>query len=609
MTIEQQGADSPHDPAQLRQRRQRLAASVLSRRTLSASLVLSMAVDFLFLESSSLQTPITALQSALLLLAALVAARPPPRSFERRLQQPRHTALYLAGAATIALTALAQKWWIALREQESVSYDGSYRVMGAALTLAGVLALIGRERRLARYFAAFAEQPARQTALSFVGLSVFGGFLLSLPICVRSPSQVSFLDALFMATSAVCVTGLSVFDIASQYTIWGQGVLLALVQMGGLGIMVLSASLIVLTGRKLKARSSAVLTEMLDTESVASLHGSIKRIVLFTLTLEALGAALLYTALARHPDVALDFTHVQPMAGAGSLAWASIFHAVSAFCNAGFTLTRTNLIPFASSHYLCSIIMALTVLGSLGFPVLSELTQRLVARLRRERPPRLSLHTRVVLTLSGALIVLVALLASWLEWSQGLAALPRYERPFGALFHSVILRSSGFNTVDIGSFSSAGLMLCMMFMFVGGSPGGTGGGIKITTFAVLFATLRAELRGHDEPSLFDRRLPAGTVRRAISVAFVAVVVLTLSVFLLLLCENADALRLAFEAVSAFGTVGLSTNLTPTLGSRGKLIIIATMLIGRVGPLTVALAASERGKRAHHLRPQERVLIG
>jgi trk system potassium uptake protein TrkH len=343
--------------------------------------------------------------------------------------------------------------------------------------------------------------------------------------------------------------------------------------------------------------------------STASLRGTIRRILGFTLGIEAVGTLLLYAAFSRHPQVALDAMSEHSMAGAGNLWWAALFHAVSAFCNAGFSLMHGGLEPFVASYSVCSVIMALIVLGGLGFPVMSELLSYMVTRVRRQRPQRISLHTRVVLLMSAALTVVVAAVLLAIEWRASLQGLPWHERAFAALFQSVTLRTAGFNTVDFRLFSDAGLMIAMMFMFVGASPGGTGGGVKVTTFAVLFATLRAELRNEPEPHLLDRRVPPGTVRRAISVAFVAVVVVTFSVLGLLLSEHEDAMRLAFEAVSAFGTVGLSVGLTPSLSSAGKLIIIVTMLIGRVGPLTVALATAERAHRAHHLRPHERVLIG
>jgi trk system potassium uptake protein TrkH len=512
--------------------------------------------------------------------------------------------------SAVVITALVQKWSIVLMANASrPAYAGTYRVMAATVTFGGVAIVLIHSQRLARFFVAFAEQPARQTALSFFAVTLFGAFLLTMPVCVRDPSHVAFVDALFMATSAVCVTGLAVHGVATEYTLVGQGVLLALVQVGGLGIMVLSASVVVLTGRKLRARSSAVLAEVLDTDSIASLRGTIRGIVGFTLVIELVGAVLLYSAFAQHPHVALGIDSPQPASGSGGLIWAAIFHAVSAFCNAGFSLMHGGLEPFVSSYAVSTIVMVLIVLGGLGFPVLSELLRWGMQRVHRKRPLRLSLHTRIVLLMSAGLIVAVGLVLLAVEWKGALAGLPWHVRVFAALFQSVTLRTAGFNTVSFGAFTNAGLMIAMLFMFIGASPGGTGGGVKVTTFAVLFATLRAELGHGREPHLLDRRLPPGIIRRAISVVFMAVIVLTFSVLGLLLSEDQDALRLAFEAVSAFGTVGLSTGITPELTTVGKLVIIVTMLIGRVGPLTVALATAERSDRAHHQRPHERVLIG
>jgi trk system potassium uptake protein TrkH len=585
---------------------------VLTRTTLGSALLGCVGLDLLLRSSLTARVAVTGLQSTLVVIALWFGYQrtraPATRAQPRGSVSESSTVLALAALAAVAV---AHKGWIAVQADDALrdSYTGSYRVTGVAATLASVFALFAGERRFTRYFATFAEHPARQTALSFIGLALLGAFLLTLPPCVREPSHVSFLNALFMATSAVCVTGLAVHGVVSEYTDVGQAVMLALTQVGGIGIMVLSASIVVLTGRKLRARSTAMLTEVLDADSAASLRGSIRRIVLYTLAIEALGVLALYPAFARYPQLALDAHDAHPLAGSGSILWAAVFHAVSAFCNAGFTLTRDGLVPFADSYAVCVPIMVLIVLGGLGFPVLTELASRLRAVLSRRRPTRASLHVRTVLMLNAALIVLAAVVLALVEWSDAFGGRAWHERALLAVFHSVSLRTAGFNTVDIASFGHASLMFCTLCMLVGASPGGTGGGIKVTTVAVLFATLRAELRGHDEPSLFDRRLPRATVRRAISVTFVAFTVLTSVVFLLFLWEPHAPLELAFEAVSAFGTVGLSANLTPRLGVPGKLVLVATMLIGRVGPLTVALAASERAERAHHHRPHERVLIG
>ncbi len=595
--------------ARLARLRRSFVHVVTGPAVLGPALAGTMTFDFLLLHQPYWQLPLTALQTGLSLIAMASAFRR-DRSLNSSEQQLRRY-VYHALVALVAAIAVAEKWQIVTYTDVTAraEYAASYRVMGAAITLCGILSVLGRGERFLRFFVAFAQRPARQMAASFAGLALFGAFLLTLPVCVRDASQVSFLDSLFMATSAVCVTGLAVHGVATTYTHLGQIVLLALVQLGGLGIMVLSASLSILAGRKLRAKSSMALAEMLDTESMASLRGNILRIVGFTLVIEAIGALALYVALSRFDGVALSADADHPMAGAGSLAWSALFHAVSAFCNAGFSLSRDGLIPFVGASDVCGIVMVLILLGGIGFPVLSELSSRTMQRVRGVRPLRVTLHTRVALLSSLALVVGIALFFGVTEWQGAFGHLSWPKRVLAALFQSVTLRTAGFNTVDFAHFSSASLMVCCLFMFIGASPGGTGGGVKTTTFAVLFAAFRAELRGGADPSLLDRRLPESTVRRAVAVGFVAAVLLTGLVLALLLTEEHPPLSVLFEAVSAFGTVGLSTGITADISKAGKLVLILTMLIGRVGPLTLALAASERATRVSHQRPQERVLIG
>lgn len=575
---------------------------------LSAAFVLVMAVDFATFQWGMLHLPFTALQGVLFAVALANGLR---RDRTNRGDQAVRRYLYHGVVSLVALIALEEKWWIASQTElaSRIDYAASYRIQGAVVTTCGIAAALGRGRRFARFFAAFAEHPARQMAISFVMLAAFGGFLLTLPACVRDPSAVSFLNALFMATSAVCVTGFTLHNVAEMYTPLGQGVLLSLVQAGGLGIMVLSASLAVLAGRKLRAKSSAVLAEILDSDSVSSLRGSILRILMFTVVIEAVGALALYLAFQSHPELALPISSEHPKAGSGDLLWAAVFHAVSAFCNAGFTLTRTGLEPFVGSPGVCAIVMVLVILGGLGFPVLSELWGWVVQRARGVRPPRFTLHTRVVLLFSLVLSLSVAVILAGLEWQHAFKHLTWPERALAALFQSVTLRTAGFHTVNFATLTPAALGVCSLIMFVGASPGGTGGGIKVTTFAVLFAAFRAELRGGAEPHLLDRRISEATVRRAIAVAFVAALVLTFVILLLLVSERGEPFQIVFEAVGAISTAGISTGLTPSLSPFGKLLMSFTMLMGRVGPLTLAIAATQRAHRYHYHRAQERVLIG
>lgn len=583
-------------------------AFAVSPGRLSAALVVTMALDFVLLTDPAWQLPLTVLQGFLFVVCLGSALRrdltPEPYRQVRRYLFPG----LLAACASIAL---AEKTWIALQAGGALrlAYAESYRIEGATISLCAIGLVLGRGQRFLRFFAAFAEHPARQMALSFAGLAAFGGFLLTLPLCVRDPSHVSFVNALFMATSAVSVTGLAVHDIATTYTALGQGVLLALVQIGGLGIMVLSASLSVLAGRKLRAKNSSMLAELLDADSVSSLRGSITRIVLFTLVIEAVGAALLFAVFSRYPEIALPESVAHPMAGSGSLLWAAVFHSITAFCNAGFTLMHGGISSFSAAPGVCGILMLLVILGGLGFPVLSELTTYGLRRLRREHPSRLSLHTRVALRVSLILFLGVAALLLLLEWNHSLAHLSWPERGLAALFHSVSLRSAGFSSVDFAHFTPVALALAAIVIFIGACPGGTGGGIKVTTFAVLLASFRAELKGETEAVLLDRRLPESTIQRAIAVVFVSAILLSAIVLILLFTEQKPPLELVFEAVSAFGTAGLSTGITTSLSPMGKLTVALTMLIGRIGPLTLALAATERGTRRRVHSAQERVLIG
>ncbi len=522
----------------------------------------------------------------------------------------RRRALHLLHLVTIGLllACLAAKWHVLL---QPVPAEGlhAYRTYTVAAALLAIVGLVGRGSRLGRLVLAIAEQPARLMLLSFGGAALLGGFVLTLPVSLRSLGAASIVDGLFTATSAVCVTGLVVNDIATTYTSFGQGVILLLIQAGGLGIMVLSTFFVIVTGQRLRVRSSAVLAETIDAESLASLRRAIVGIVLTTFALEAAGAALLYLAFLRYPAIALGPGAASPLSGAGGHLWAAVFHAVSAFCNAGFSLFPTSLMPLVADPWVNLIVMGLILLGGIGFPVLDELRGRLRERARGERPPRLSLHARTALVTSVALVLGLAVVLLSLEHASAFGRLSWPEKLLAAAFKSVTTRTAGFNTVDTGALGPASLLLICAVMFVGASPGSTGGGIKTTTLATLVATLRAILRGEPQARIFDRALGEATTRRAIGVAFLSGVLVAFFAFVLLIAENGPPLGLVFEAVSAFATVGLSTGITGSLSVPGRLVLILTMLVGRIGPLTLALALAGRGRAAAVARPEERLLIG
>lgn len=509
---------------------------------------------------------------------------------------------------TLALVGLllARAWILyrALQDGDAVHVAAAARTYTGAFIGVGVLALtvFADTDRFAKLLLLLSERPARMLASSFALMIAIGTTLLSLPASVHRLSDVSLIDSLFTITSAVCVTGLTVNDVAATYTPFGLAVILVGIQLGGIGIMALAA-LALTASRDAGLEQQSLYCTMLEARNPADLRSMMRGIVSATLLVEAIGALLLYLAWRDHPATADR-----------SVLWLSVFHAVSAFCNAGFALFPGNLAPFTSSIVVQLVIMVLIILGGLGFPVMRELYRQSRARLRRlhlptaPRPPRLSLQTRVVLFMTTTLVLGGAWFFFILEHSQSLAALPPVDQIVGALFASVTTRTAGFSTVDFGAMREATLFGAMLLIFIGGSPGSTAGGIKTTTAATLGATLRAELRGRD-PELFGRALPSDTIRRAFAVVAIgAAVVFTLTLALSLL-ERQPFVKLLFEAVSAFGTAGLSTGITPLFSAGGKLVLILGMFIGRVGPLTVALAVGAAGARRRHKLAAESLPIG
>jgi trk system potassium uptake protein TrkH len=355
-------------------------------------------------------------------------------------------------------------------------------------------------------------------------------------------------------------------------------------------------------------KSSAMMAEMVDAASIAHLGRTVMMIIGYTLFIEALGAGVLYLQLDQYPPEAFHTSSETGLAGSESAKWAAVFHAVSAFCNGSLSNFRGGLVPFAQSPFFCQSVAILILLGGMGFPVIHELLFRGIDRLRHRRPARLTLNTRVALAAGAILLAGVALSTLVMENGASFKSIGLLDRLNAAFFHSACARTSGFNLVDVSTMRPATLLLTCLAMFIGGSSGSTAGGIKTTTFAVLFAAFRGELRG-DAPTLFERTLPDAVVRRAMGVAFLSTMIVIAVVFALLLTERQAPLALLFETVSAFSTTGMSTGITPHLSIAGKIILAATMLMGRIGPLTVALALSGRARRSSHALPQERVMIG
>jgi len=506
-----------------------------------------------------------------------------------------------------ALVLLGAKWWLVLLAPaaQGVDYVGSSRGYAIALVVLFGLGTLRNGQLLARLSGLVVDHPARLIVLSFGFTGVFGGFALSLPLSLHEVHRLSMLDNLFMAFSAVCVTGLSVNVIAHTYTWAGQLILCLLIQIGGLGIMVLSAAIAVVTGQRMRIRRSAVLAEIVDAESVAHLRRLVIAIVSSTLLIEALAALLLYLQFSS--DLVFFAKSAGAIAAYGPW-WAAIFHSVSAFCNAGFSTFEAGLEPFRGQPGVLGVVVLLIVAGGIGFPVLYELAARLAQTLRARRRERMSLHSRIAIRATALLLGLVAVAYLLLEWHGALAGLGWPDRIMAALFQSASCRTAGFNVVDVGQFGPPALMLTCVAMFIGACPGSTGGGVKTTTVAALFAGLRSELESRPA-YLLDRALTPATISKAIGVSFLSLGMLAIATFLLLLCEQQQPLDLIFEVFSAFSTTGLSTGVTPRLSSTGKVIILLTMYVGRIGPLTLALAIARKSEPVRLELPAERVLIG
>lgn len=443
-------------------------------------------------------------------------------------------------------------------------------------------------------------RPEGLLALTFVGLIAIGTIALSLPVCQAEP--VSPLDAFFTATSAACVTGLIVVDTATAWSRTGQTVIMVLVQLGGLGVMTYGALAFQLLGRRMSMTSQMALEDTFFQGAVrGGMRSALRKILAITLTCELIGAVLLYVGLRGQDDLTGG-------------AFEACFLSITGFCNAGFAPYTDNVIRMRDSGLLMFTLMALVFIGGLGYTVVTEVLQRLAAHFRPSStlPVRWSLHTRVVLTVSAALIAfgLLGLLFT--------AATPETrgwrDHVMAVMFHAVSGRTAGFNAIDFTPVATPALMVLIPLMFVGGSPGSCAGGIKTTSLAVWAARVFARLRGAEDVVLFERRIPPEIVRRAGLVIALAVLWNAAGVFLLACTDlptvSARGLEdVIFEQVSAFGTVGLSTGITPLLSPIGKLWLVVSMFVGRLGPLTIALVMlAPRRPRQFRYAP-ERVMIG
>ncbi|OGW75925.1 MAG: hypothetical protein A2Z72_08795 [Omnitrophica bacterium RBG_13_46_9] len=437
--------------------------------------------------------------------------------------------------------------------------------------------------------------------VSFLCAIFVGTLLLSAPFATQTRERMPLIDSLFTATSATCVTGLIVRDTGTYFSGFGRLVILILLQMGGLGIMTFSTLFAVILGKKLTIKDDLIIQRTMAPNKVQNLATLIKYIVFITLGVEFLGALCLFLRWINIADWPLRKIFVN-----------SVFHAISAFCNAGLSLFPTSFSEFLGDPYINLIMIFLIVIGGMGFVVVIELF-----RMARKGPARhITIQTKVAITVSLCLIVIGALFFFLVEGNKAMAGFTLKEKVFGSVFQSVTTRTAGFNSLNIGSLAVPTLCFFAFLMFVGASPGSTGGGIKTCTFGVIVATFFSMLRNRDRVFMFKRTIPKEVVRKSLVVLFLAMGWIFIAILLLAITENGKTtllsnffLRILFEVVSAFGTVGLSTGITPMLSTAGKLVIILTMFIGRVGPLTVALAVALQRDKSFYVYPEEKIMIG
>ncbi len=421
--------------------------------------------------------------------------------------------------------------------------------------------------------------PATLVVVSFLFAVVVGAALLKLPFATVSGS-ISLIDALFTATSAVCVTGLVVVDTGGYFTTFGQCVILALIQVGGLGIMTISVSFFRWIGRTISFRQRMIMQDQFAHTPREDIFSLMRHILFFTVCAELIGAALL----------TLHWSRELPFSEA---AYTAVFHSVSAFCNAGFSLYTNSMVDYSGSMLLNTTLCTLIIIGGIGFPVLYDL--KLWMFRRHGKRIRLSIQTKVVLITSTVLVLGGALFFGLLEREQLGSTPTTLHKVFMPLFQSITCRTAGFNTVDVSSLHNATLVLFIFLMFCGASPGSCGGGIKTTTLALLAVFVYGRIRKQRRVTLFKRSVPEETVNRSITLLLLSTAVIAFFLFLLFLGDNVAGhpitgqrrtfLAYLFEAVSAFGTVGLSMGVTAQLTMWGKGLIILLMFIGRVGLIT------------------------
>lgn len=445
--------------------------------------------------------------------------------------------------------------------------------------------------------------PAKVLVFSFFLFILVGTFLLSLPAAVKEPSKINILTSFFTAASAVCVTGLVVVDTGTHWSFFGQVVIFLLIQTGGLGIMTSATIFIILWGKKIGLKQRLVIQQSLNLNTLGGVVRILRQVFLFSFAVEFLAAIILSVRWAQ------DY-------GWNKGIWFGIFHAVSAFNNAGFDLIGNfrSLTAYVEDVTVNLTVMTLIIVGGLGYTVINDAASKFGLNPKANRPELkglgyLTLHSKIVLSLTAVLIIFGTASIYLLESQNALQQLSPRGKVLASLFQAITPRTAGFSTLDLNSLTLTTQIFIMVLMFIGASPGSTGGGTKTTNIAVLAIVFWSTIRGQEAPGAFGRRISIRQVYKSLTVLLLAISVITAGTIILSFTESADLKTILFETISALGIVGLSLGLTTKLSTIGQLVLIVIMFLGRVGPLTVALAFAQKVHKERLKYPEEDILIG
>lgn len=436
--------------------------------------------------------------------------------------------------------------------------------------------------------------PVQILALGFIITILVGGIILSFPIASASGEPTNFLDSLFTSTSAVCVTGLVTVDTATHWNYFGKTVIMILIEIGGLGFMSFASLIFFIFKKKITLRERLVMQESLNTFNLQGLVKLVRYVLAFTFSVQIFGAAILSTQFI-------------PLYGIKKGIYYSIFHSVSAFCNAGFDLIGnfSSMLHFSNNAVVLIMLAVLVIIGGLGFSVWLEIYEL-------KNMKRLSTHSKLVILITSILLILGTVLVFIFEFNnpETLGNMGFKDKIVNAFFTSASPRTAGFNSIDLAQMTTASKFLTIIFMFIGGSSGSTAGGLKVTTFGVLILTVICVIKGREDTEVFKKRFSKETIYKAFSLFFIALALVITVTMLLSITETGMSFEeLLFEATSAFGTVGLTLGITTKLSTLGKIIIMVTMYLGRVGIMTVALALASKKKITGYKYPEDKILLG